>query len=461
MRKNEIGWMCVRGMLLSCFLLLCFCTPAKAGTMPAEYARAEIRMNCALASVASYSGDLNQTVAKMLEFRDWEVYRYREDSAAAQTKYTLFRTSLQGREDPLWLLAIAGTESGKDAEVDLRIHRVAFGGNTPEEFRRVVSMHPEDMPMVHQGFNEYTQTAFFENPISPEDPRTFGELLADELKARPGEKLYLTGHSLGGAVAVLAAARLVDMGVPGEQIEVITFGAPAVGSEAFARAYEQKISVERIVMPGDPVKGVLQSVNSGYVQFGETKELSKLKGSERFSHEMVLYLDGIMRDYIDTVTELEKRGVNMDFLNEKPRYQAKVYAAPVEFELAESVRPVQPYVEKMMRLQMLDDFNQPLLGEKQDMSQTLPALCKSAKQAGCDYVIVRSLEGEKVRFAKNEFRFTMEEAVYDVFGTLMNMYSASTTTRNMTPLEAAVYVYENGDDMRDRVFREADPESGK
>ena len=60
----------------------------------------------------------------------------------------------------------------------------------------------------------------------------------------------MTGHSLGGAVALLAAARLYDEGA--SQIQVVTFGAPAVGNAAFNAAYEPLLQVDRIVMAGDP-----------------------------------------------------------------------------------------------------------------------------------------------------------------------------------------------------------------
>ncbi len=50
--------------------------------------------------------------------------------------------------------------------------------------------------------------------------------------------LFLTGHSLGGALAVVAAARLADATIsPGGIAAVTTFGAPRVGNDGFAAAY--------------------------------------------------------------------------------------------------------------------------------------------------------------------------------------------------------------------------------
>lgn len=51
----------------------------------------------------------------------------------------------------------------------------------------------------------------------------------------PGCKLWVTGHSLGGALATLAAARLARESIP--VAGVYTFGSPRVGDAAFAATY--------------------------------------------------------------------------------------------------------------------------------------------------------------------------------------------------------------------------------
>lgn len=57
------------------------------------------------------------------------------------------------------------------------------------------------------------------------------ERLAPLRKERPGRPLWLAGHSLGGALAMLAAARLPEIQA------VYTFGAPLLADEDFAAAY--------------------------------------------------------------------------------------------------------------------------------------------------------------------------------------------------------------------------------
>jgi hypothetical protein len=52
--------------------------------------------------------------------------------------------------------------------------------------------------------------------------------------------LWVTGHSLGGALATLAAFRLETDGIAVHQIEV--FGSPRVGNDKFLKAYGSKVS---------------------------------------------------------------------------------------------------------------------------------------------------------------------------------------------------------------------------
>ena len=59
------------------------------------------------------------------------------------------------------------------------------------------------------------------------------ERAMDEAGDRP---LFLTGHSMGGALAVLTACRLAKMGRPA--VATYTFGSPRIGDPKFCAAYE-------------------------------------------------------------------------------------------------------------------------------------------------------------------------------------------------------------------------------
>lgn len=85
-----------------------------------------------------------------------------------------------------------------------------------------------------------------------------------------GKKLWITGHSLGGALAVLAACRLSDL-KPG----VYTFGQPRVGDEAFADTYDSRIGSRyfRFINDKDIVARV-PPFTAGYRHFGREMQVT-------------------------------------------------------------------------------------------------------------------------------------------------------------------------------------------
>lgn len=78
---------------------------------------------------------------------------------------------------------------------------------------------------------------------------------------QPGDKLWITGHSLGGALALLAGWWLSDfIEIPG----VLTFGQPRVGNPKFAEQWPTKVPVIRVVndrdiVPQVPLRGLIWS----------------------------------------------------------------------------------------------------------------------------------------------------------------------------------------------------------
>ncbi|XP_046858009.1 lipase-like [Xenia sp. Carnegie-2017] len=70
----------------------------------------------------------------------------------------------------------------------------------------------------------------FVKAYSPLKDQMFRKLR--DLNRNKQEKVLVTGHSLGGAMATLAAVDLINAGY---QVDLITFGAPRVGNKAFAQ----------------------------------------------------------------------------------------------------------------------------------------------------------------------------------------------------------------------------------
>jgi hypothetical protein len=75
------------------------------------------------------------------------------------------------------------------------------------------------------------------------------------LQALPPGRIYITGHSLGGALATLCALDLVaSRGQDASKIGVITMGQPRVGNVDFATFYDrQGISHYRVTHHRDPI----------------------------------------------------------------------------------------------------------------------------------------------------------------------------------------------------------------
>jgi triacylglycerol lipase len=107
---------------------------------------------------------------------------------------------------------------------------VSCRGTEPTQFRDILAdlktipvRHPR-AGRVHQGFKEYTDLVF-------------DEIIAHVKKMRKKEEnVFVVGHSLGGAMAVLVAEGLSDAGVPVKELR--TFGQPRVGNRAFRRHLE-------------------------------------------------------------------------------------------------------------------------------------------------------------------------------------------------------------------------------
>jgi triacylglycerol lipase len=120
---------------------------------------------------------------------------------------------------------------------------VAFRGTNPRlpvdwftdlnALRETVS----DLPgKVHQGFNEALRAVWGPPPAGK-------EILPQRLLDRGGRAVWITGHSLGGALAELCAAQAFFVNhVPIQGI--YTFGQPRVGDETFGKAVQNSLGGE-------------------------------------------------------------------------------------------------------------------------------------------------------------------------------------------------------------------------
>jgi hypothetical protein len=108
---------------------------------------------------------------------------------------------------------------------------VDFVQDAKFELAEYIWLHNKPVVEVHAGFLE--------------DFQAIGGPVVDRVKSLfagsgAGRPIYVTGHSLGGALAVLCALELVREKIP--VTGVYTFGQPRVGNRAFADLYDARLA---------------------------------------------------------------------------------------------------------------------------------------------------------------------------------------------------------------------------
>lgn len=424
-------------LLLPLVLVLGLLCPARAMAATGEQ---ELELLSSLVAMASYSDELSLLAREWLAETGWEFQSQTTATSLAQGRYHLVTKEMPDGHRAV-LLAFPGTENAKDAKVDLRTRSVPFGGSSIEEFRDVAQQdrHATSYPLVHKGFDDYTMTALFHEPVDLAGSgacETMGEHLAQELRAHPTEVLYLTGHSLGGAAAILTAARLSDMGVRPEQLRVITFGSPAVGNVAFARYYEKRMQLTRIVMDGDPVAAALQSLGTRYLQFGERVAWKQDRSSARFEHAMVVYLDRALRLYFS-----EDEVGDGDMLESRPlAARGGIFVAVPQLDLDPLVAGDDAADIRILQGAWQARYAPCTVQSDGQRGADMDVLIAEARAAQCRYAVRQHVSVKRSRDEADTVRVVLETSVYDAQGTFITVVSKSTTDRRMTPLEAVAYL---------------------
>lgn len=393
----------------------------------------------AAASETAYSGELSELLRARLTAAGWEI-------VGAETMghrgtvgrfFHMVRRDVDGAE--LHLIAFPGTERGSDVWTDLRMKRAAFGGHSPAEFLAVRDTPKEErggMPLVHRGFLDYCQAALFTDAAEGE---TAGERLAADLRAHPSEKLYLTGHSLGGAAAILAAARLSDLGVSPDQLIVTTFGAPAVGNEDFVRTYQDRFTLRRVVMRGDPVKDALPSP-LGFHHFGERIDWQPARTTAAFPHTMTVYVDAALRRLYDTH---DSSGALTFLVGQENRSAGHtVYLTPIVVEVDDALAEDVPYLRAVLRdAQYVRNVATVFAPADTSGPLDVTAQARAARTMGAEQMLVYRISGEKLRDAHETYRLTLERSVYDRDGNLLAAGACSAATGALTPMEVILYLF--------------------
>lgn len=126
-------------------------------------------------------------------------------------------------------VAFRGTESMKDKMYDLNATKTKLSNNI----------------YVHEGF--YNQL------LNSKIYKRFHNNLMLLISEHNDCEIYITGHSLGGALATLFGYILANE--INKKINIISFASPRVGNYSFKRAFEKKSNLKhiRIVVSNDPI----------------------------------------------------------------------------------------------------------------------------------------------------------------------------------------------------------------
>lgn len=434
--------------MISCFVMLVLGVQlnnpfiAQAGPLE-EYQLARNTYLYAIVCRAAYGDRIAQIATSGLLNNGWKMEHYFQTGDVDEARFFLAKNENYEGKDAIYLLGVSGTENAKDMKVNLDYGKAYFAGATIEEIQANAMIKPIPVggATVHRGFLKYVTTI-----LATKDGE---KRLIDKLLEDPNKKVYMVGHSLGGAVVTLTAACLINMGVRPEQIEVITFGAPAIGNDVFAAQFENTMNLQRIVTHGDPIPSVLKDMVGGYRQFGKQVTWTLSDDAMRFPHDMVMYLDIAIKNYYNKISVARNLSL-LPVINQKRTVgKQQFYIAPIINSLPDELRGEFPY----MREALLDQYRNYLPGYDVDgddssSTESLAITLKNAAAEGCTWVLSAKLQGYRVKNEQGLYYLTLEQTIYQVSdGRPIMMFSFGTNTKNLTPLEAimsdAMQVSEN------------------
>lgn len=190
----------------------------------------------------NYSNGYTMARMSVLAYQNEEIVKYQLGNSGNFKWFENRVKDTQGfgyaRSDSL-VISFRGTESKRDAMLDLQRHRIDFMVN---DVRR---------GKVHNGFSEALDSVWDQVEKFIKD-----HMFENEQGGEVSRRIWLTGHSLGGAIATLCAAKIAHI-YGGKVIGgVYTFGQPRVGNRDFQTQAINAITrgkIFRIYRSADPI----------------------------------------------------------------------------------------------------------------------------------------------------------------------------------------------------------------
>ena len=406
-----------------------------------EYNRAYWTLFSLIASSAAYAPD-NGIETVYLRSHGWEL----APSRVTDGKTTVHFITAKGRTTdgkPLYAIAFRGSSDKKDWTADFATGQVAYVGKTLEESEKIAGFLPggtkelaavkaaaekagvTTLPKVHRGFNSYADL-------------TLRMLLAsgsyeflEQFRREEDAHLLLTGHSLGGAVATIAGQRLIDFGFAPERLQVITFGAPAVGNKAFKQMYGDRMNLIRVTNTQDPVPLVFQAVLRNYRQFGNEVRFRIPKTFNNVNHVLNLYLDAGLKNYYDASDIAVKNGI----LQAEQDVRRSTEDRPTVLLYVEGNQPEKKgsHTDVKAAMELLERF---MLNEYKALFPNYVVVrspldpYEAMRAHAADYLLLLKFHADTNQY-DNSWFLTVEQTVSDKNG---NVLAAGSASRRTSPL---------------------------
>lgn len=211
---------------------------------------------------------------------------------------------------------------------------LAFAGTDPVIWETVVTdarFLPNPQTHTHRGF----QAAF----------EAVADSVAEATQLPGGKPLFATGHSLGAALAILAADKLTGDGFP--PLAVYGYGTPRVGNQAFQSRYNARVGefTYRLVHGSDVVSRV--PMFAGYRHVGKMLfcESNTKFDDERMSGDVTddpSFLEGAIEELIRIMF---RSGANLvELLASRPRTLEEAFRIVVRALPSPETTPVREFI---------------------------------------------------------------------------------------------------------------------
>ncbi len=403
-----------------------------------------------LASAGAYVPE-NSTEMKYLHYYGWEFTPHRATVGKTVVHYITAKGKVMDGT-PLYVVSFRGSVDKKDWTTDLTTAQVVYGGNSLEESEKIAGIlgrNPDGidtevadagngtsrpamdtglqeekkesgkttLPSVHKGFNSYADAAL----RALLEPSGFLE----QYRAETGARLLLTGHSLGGAVAALVGQRLIDFGFDPARLQVITFGAPAIGNKVFAQEYGSRMNLIRVTNTQDPIPLTMQAVLRNYKQFGEEVRFRIPKTFNNVNHVLNLYLDFGLRYYYNTFDKAVAYGIVREWPDAGQSVPGKpVVLLHVKRDEAARLKETAAVLERFM----LNEYrrllpNYIIAPPGSDPYETM-------RESGADYLLLLEFAAVPSR-ENNSWYLTLEQTLSDKEGKVL---AVGSVTKHTSPL---------------------------